>query len=412
MNTKKNKGSLNSSVSFFLAIKNLFFKKSMLLLIVLIISLGYLSMILAGGIILGLQETILATNIAFVTGNIIIEPSNDEQYISNSFEIEKKALAQREVFSVSPRLDEQVTLIDEEDNTLSSRITIVDPQKENSVSPIEESILIGEYLSKTSSEIEVLMESGYLQEYKEDGTADDGDSLDAKVGENIELLTTTGKLIDVKIVGIYQSNAFGGGKIYMSQDSAKKVFDFDTKDFDKSSSITIKTLTKGNEDEVVSNLKKLNIDAEINGWQNKLGGVEDFIGALLIIANFTAIFGVIVSFATVFIMIYINVVQKRSQIGIMKAVGINGNTILTSYVIQSVFYGIMGGVIGFSFTYAIVYYFALNPIIMPFGPVIPYITFQNYLTTFAILLVSSLIAGYLAARSVVHENILDAIFKG
>ena len=408
---KKQKDKINVNVAIFLALKNLFFKKGMLVLILVIISLGFLSMTFAGGIIIGLKNTIIEQNVLFATGNIMLEPSGDDIFIKNTKEIEKKVLAQKEVYAISSHLTKEVTLLDDNDNIVAGKITIVDADNEARVAPLKENILIGEYLKNDDNEIGVFLERGYLEEYKKEGATSDS-TLTAKLGENIELVTTDAKTKRVKIIGVFASSAFGGGKIYMTKKSAKEVFDLDEKDFDSSSSIVVRTRSFGEEDKVITNLKKLNVNADIKSYEEKLGTVEDFINSLLLISDFTAFIGIVVSFATIFIMVYVNVIQKRSQIGIMKAIGINGKTILSSYMIQSIFYGVFGGFFGFIIAQMLIFFFSLNPIYMPFGAVVPFISAETFLFTFLALFVSSLIAGYFASRGVIKENILDAIFKG
>ncbi len=143
-----------------------------------------------------------------------------------------------------------------------------------------------------------------------------------------------------------------------------------------------------------------------------MGVLNQFTDSLLIVSKITGLIGVIIAFATIYIMIYINVLHKRAQIGIMKAIGINKETILTSYVIQSFFYGIIGATFGFILTKFVIGYFTLNPIIMPIGAVFPLIKPINYVTSFFILLASSIFAGYFPSQGVIKENILDAIFRG
>ena len=73
-----------ADVAFFLAIKNILFKKKMLIMIVVIIGLGYLSTVFSTGVIMGLKTLIEVKAIDVMTGNALIEPKVGEDYIGTT----------------------------------------------------------------------------------------------------------------------------------------------------------------------------------------------------------------------------------------------------------------------------------------------------------------------------------------
>ena len=396
-------------VAFFLAIKNISFKKKMLVMIVIIISLGYLSTTFSSSIIHGLSYTIEDKAISVMTGNVLIEPKSDEDYIKNADEVSKKALSIPGVVAVSPHFNRGITLTDKHGTKIAAQLKIIDPEKEASTTVIADNIIAGKYLSRGTTE-EILVGSDLTKKYRMQEALP---AIDVDAGEKITVVFDNGLTKEMKVRGIYGLKfAATDIFVYATREEAKQAFNLTNEQLNVASEILIKTNKKGFEDEVVYMLKSFNVNGRIWPWQEKLGVLTQFTDSLLIVSKITGLIGIIIAFATIYIIIYINVMQKRAQIGIMKAIGINKETILTSYIIQSFFYGLIGGIFGFFLTKFVIWYYTINPIPMPMGDVVPIINSMTYVYSFIILMISSLIAGYFASHGVIKENILDAIFRG
>ncbi len=396
-------------VAFFLAIKNLFFKKKMLIMIIIIIGLGFLSTTFSSSVINGLKYTIEDKAINSMIGNVLIEPKSDEVYLTNSDEIIKKALAIPGVVAASPHIIRGITLIDKHGTTVSAQLKVIDPDKEAQTTVIDNNIIAGKYLSSGVTG-EILIGSDLTKKYRSQEALP---AVDVDAGEKITIVFDNSLTKEMKVRGIYSldftaSDVF----VYVTKEEARQIFNLTDEQLNYASEILIKTRERGVEDDVVYALKSFNVNGRIWPWQKKLGILNEFTDSLLIVSKLTALIGIIIAFATVYIMIYINVMQKRTQIGIMKAIGINRETILTSYIIQSFAYGLMGGLFGVFLTKMVMGYFTLHPIAMPMGDVTPIINTITYVYSFLILMISSLIAGYFASYGIIKDEILEAIFKG
>ncbi|MCK4428806.1 MAG: FtsX-like permease family protein, partial [Candidatus Aenigmarchaeota archaeon] len=339
----------------------------------------------------------------------LIEPKSDEDYIQNVNEIEKKALAIPGVVGVSPHINRGVILTDKYGTKAPTQVKIIDPEKEATASSLHKNILSGRYLSKNLVG-DILIGADITKKYR---MQEAFPAVDVDAGEKIMVTFDNGVTKQLKVRGIYSQNFVATDfYVFITKEEAKQVFNFTDEEMNIATEIMIKTKERGIESEVIYKLKQFGISGRIWSWQEKLGILSQFTDSMLIVSKITGLIGIIIAFATIYIMIYINVLHKRTQIGIMKAMGINKETILTSYVIQSFFYGVLGGTFGFILTKFIIGYFTINPIIMPIGAVIPMVESSNYIFSFSILLVSSLVAGYFPAQGVIKESILEAIFRG
>ena len=123
--------------------------------------------------------------------------------------------------------------------------------------------------------------------------------------------------------------------------------------------------------------------------------------------------GIIVSAVgaiTIFIIIYINAVVHRKQIGILKGIGIRRKAIIYSYVIQAIVYAVAGVGIALVLVYAVfVPAVAQNPIDFPFSDGIIAADAGLVIGRIIIVAITSLIAGFLPAWLIAKRNTLDSI---
>ncbi len=120
--------------------------------------------------------------------------------------------------------------------------------------------------------------------------------------------------------------------------------------------------------------------------------------------------GLVVASITIFIVIFVNAITRRRYIGILKGIGINQRAILYSYMYQAFMYASFGIVTGMILVFFVIKpYFALHPINFPFSDGILVATIPSALLRAGILLLTTVIAGYIPARLVIKQNTLSAI---
>ncbi|MBP6908418.1 MAG: FtsX-like permease family protein [Candidatus Pacebacteria bacterium] len=120
--------------------------------------------------------------------------------------------------------------------------------------------------------------------------------------------------------------------------------------------------------------------------------------------------GLVVASITIFIVIFVNAITRRRFIGILKGIGINKKAILFSYVYQATIYAALGIAVGMFLVFGVIKpYFAENPINFPFSDGILVATLSGTIIRGVILLITTMIAGYIPARIVVKQNTLSAI---
>ena len=120
--------------------------------------------------------------------------------------------------------------------------------------------------------------------------------------------------------------------------------------------------------------------------------------------------GLVVASITIFIVIFVNAITSRRYIGILKGIGINQRAILYSYMYQACIYAFLGIVLGMILIFFLIKpYFAAHPINFPFSDGILVATMPSSLMRAGVLLITTIIAGYIPARIVIRQNTLSAI---
>jgi putative ABC transport system permease protein len=119
---------------------------------------------------------------------------------------------------------------------------------------------------------------------------------------------------------------------------------------------------------------------------------------------------VVVALITIFIIIYINALTRRRQIGIMKGIGVTEFAVEFSYICQAMFYVLVGSFFALVLIFGILKpYLDANPIDTPFATIVLVAEPASVAIKFVLVMIVSLFAGYLPARLIVKRNTLNAI---
>lgn len=393
-------------VMFFLAYKNLTKSKITFMVIVAVMAMSFLSITFFASIIDGLGYEFEEGMIRGQTGHLMIEPQEDDLYISGSGDLVKDIRRIPGVVGVARRLDASA-VARYETIEIGNPVLFIEPENEKDVSDYWSSVIAGEYLSKKDTD-ELLIGANLVKSYAAEG--DTQKRFDVDVGDKIILSFSNGFVKEYRIKGIYKTGSrFVDDKIIISFDQYQLIFN-STEDI--ASNILIALPQRGLEESYTERIIDLGVSEQINKWQTKMGAVNQFVGSLQITNQITGTIGLLTAFATIYIIIFINVTNKRKQIGILKAVGIKKQIILGSYVLQSLAYGITGVIIGNIIMKLLLLLLSIHPLSMPIGPVIPILTTERLMTTSATLILASIVAGFFPSRKAADENILDAIFGG
>ncbi|MBD3328792.1 FtsX-like permease family protein [Candidatus Peregrinibacteria bacterium] len=146
-------------------------------------------------------------------------------------------------------------------------------------------------------------------------------------------------------------------------------------------------------------------------WSEAIGtAVDDVNDTMQALGDIIGGIGLMVGGITIFILIFVNAVSKRRFIGILKASGINTGSIILSYVFQGLWYTMIAIGIGLIILYGfLVPYIDRNPIDFPFADGILYVPWDYVFARLLVLVVVSMVSGFVPAYLIARENTLNAI---
>ena len=387
-------------------------------LIIFVMMLTFLNLIAVSGILVGLIEGAERAVRAESLGDIILSERDDEDRILETETILRELSAYPEIatyavrFAGSGELEanykERRDLTGERD-TASVIVTGIDPILEDSMSNLSQTVIEGEYLDPTE-EGYILLGSYYIKEYAEQ-FGDIFDTVeDIHPGDTVRL--TVGEVSKEFIVkGIIQSKVDEVSlNSYIPEREFRRVFGRVDRNADQ---IVIRVKETGTEDEVKEALVGSGMDtfAKIQTFdEGKPKFITDIKNTFNILGTFIGSIGIVVASITIFIIIFINALSRRQQIGILKGIGIERRVIEVAYVFQAAFYAIIGSGLGALVTYGfLVGYFEANPIQFPFSDGILVAPVDETIVRFVILFIITLIAGFLPAWMIVKQNTLNSI---
>jgi putative ABC transport system permease protein len=180
---------------------------------------------------------------------------------------------------------------------------------------------------------------------------------------------------------------------------------------DQASQIIIKTAPSYVVDNIIGELKALDIQGEIRSWKEYGGSAGGVVSSFNAIASLIGGIGIVVAAVVMFIVIYINVLHRKRQIGILRAIGINRRIVIYSYLFQAVFYAFSGMAIGgLIFYFAIIPFFNAYPIDLPIGLVSLAINEGTLQTGIIGIVLAAIFAGVIPALTIIQGSIIKAIW--
>jgi len=389
-------------------------------LIIFVMMLTFLNLIAVSGILVGL---IVGSERSFQeqsSGDLLITPLDNEDKILQTETIIRTLDTIPEIVSYSVRYQQggQVTANYQtrrdftiDPNTIGARIQGIDPISENQVTNLSRNVVEGEYLNPDESGY-ILIGALNLKRYTA-GFADISGTLEDLFPGDTVRVSVNGATREFTIKGIVNAKAGDvASVIYMPELELRRLSSSVSRDAD---AIAIRLVDGSNSTGLaVQNIlleQGLGEFAKIRTFQEALPKfLTDIKNTFSILGTFIGAVGIIVASITIFIIIFINAISRRQQIGILKGIGIDKRAIEVAYVLQSAFYALLGSLLGVLVTYGfLVGYFDRNPIDFPFSDGILVADPTQTLYRFIILFIITLFAGFIPAWLIVKQNTLNSI---
>jgi len=403
----------NLKISFFLASKSIArSNKGTLVLIILIMTLTSINLVFTSSILLGIVDTMNRQAIDNLFGNIVIEPEKGENYIKQTESIQDLINAVPGVVGSSAHyISGAILSYSKSKNGKDTKsggwlVKSINPKEEMGVTKIHQAIIAGEYLDKIDLN-KIILGKEISGEY---GAHLKQQSLGGvKVGDKIKVVFINGIQKDYEVKGVFDTKNVQADTIaYISEKEMESVLGLQN----MSSEIIIKIDQTGKEDEYIKEFRRIGLLKEdIKPWTDYMGMTTSVAESFGMIKSMLMIIGLLVAGATIFIIIFVNVVNRRKQIGILKAIGVEEKIITGSYILQALFYAVLGIGLGLILIYfLIIPYFIKNPLDFLIGLVSLSVTRNDLIVISISLIIAAVIGGLVPSWRATKRTIIEAIW--
>ncbi|OGI77207.1 hypothetical protein A3C57_03125 [Candidatus Nomurabacteria bacterium RIFCSPHIGHO2_02_FULL_33_12] len=410
---------LNIRIGFFLAKRQI--RRSNIwttVLIIFVMFFTFLNLVVVTGILVGLIQGAIDAVRTHYTSDVIISTLNNKTYIENSPEIMSVVNLLPEVQSVTARYLEGGTIEanyktrtndKEKPNTAVASMTGIDPVAENNVTDLSRFIVEGEYLNSQDYD-QVLLGAYLVEKYLPIDSP--GFSTLRNIAPGVKIrMNVHGVEREVTVKGIIKAKVDEiSMRVFMVDSQLRSIIGRNDYNVDE---IAIK-LKPGVNPSIIRDILKQNGIERVAKVQTYTDAqpkfIKDMVDTFALLGNMLSSIGLVVASITIFIVIFINAITRRKFIGILKGIGINKRAIEISYILQSFFYAFCGSVIGIVVLYFVLQPFiATHPIDFPFSDGILVAPVSGTLFRIGLLMITTIIAGFIPARLIVRKNTLDSI---
>jgi putative ABC transport system permease protein len=409
----------NLKLSLFLALKSIIKgNKWALVLLILVMSFSFVNLVFVSGLISGVQTTIDNQLIDTMYANIVVTPKENKYYIDQSEIVENKITAMPEVEAVSPHFNSSA-LIEYKwkekqspaDKGISGtwRVIGIDPEKESKTTVIATHIFQGKYLDENDGDqiiIGVEIAGG-----EKAATSSHLNLGGVNIGDKLRLNYPNGIQREYTVKGIfYARQTVADQQAFVTRKELTSVMGRSTY-FNKVSEFLIKARPGTIDEELVKKLKTAGIAETVRTWREYSGWMSNVASTFEVIGSLIGGVGLIISAAVMFIIIYINVINRRRQIGILRAIGIPGIAITGSYIFQALFYSVAGTIFGIIIlNFGLLPYFHYWPMELPIGLLGLTIEPSSIIISVVGLTLAGVLAGLIPSFTIMRQSIIKIIW--
>lgn len=389
------------------------------LFIIFIMMLTFLNLLVVRGVLVGIPDSSLENVRNDETGDVLISKLDGELEIEKTFQILNYLDNSPYVEAYSVRYQTNSTI--ESDYKVSKKdgagggskrpviLKGINPTDEETITGFSGFITEGRMIREGETGSIVLGRGLLATDDNPNFTGDD--LLQNVVIDEGVLVTVNGFTKEFRVVGILASK--GGlteNQGFISDSELRSMVGASNPN---ASDIAIRTVDPKLDSVLAQDLRSASFADEAK-FETSLEAAGEFLTDIKTIfdflSGFVGIIGIFISGITIFIIIFVNAVSRRQEIGITRAVGIPQSVIISSYFIQAVFYAISGIVAALLvFFFLLVPYFRANPLDFPFTDVYLSVDLFVIWVQAMILLGAGGLAGFIPARMIIKQDVLSLI---
>lgn len=377
------------------------------LLTVVMLAIIYVNMLFIPSIIQGFIEQTSSQLTNTLTSDLVITSSTAGSDISNRDSLLEKIRANQDVVGATGTYRAGVQ-ISKGDLSNVWTVDAIDPDSYKQVFTTPSHIYEGKYLSADDADSIFLgiqiagVDNKLLPNYATSLKTVHAD-------DTVTVNLVTGQKQEFKVKGIFENIfIFSDQKAYITLSAVEKLI---PPSAGHATSIYVKARAGVNSDNLGKKLVGLQDGLKYQTSEVMAAGINEQVSAFNIVLEIMKGFSLIVAAITVFIVTYVELMNKRKQVGIQRAIGIKPVAIVLVYIIKSLIFSVVGIALGaVIFSAVAVPWVQARPFNFPYGPVALFVKNGEMQYDAIILVIVALASALVPAIRSVRIKILDAIW--
>ena len=292
--------------------------------------------------------------------------------------------------------------------TSSWPVVAIDPSSYSTTFATPQTMVAGSFLTPAATD-DIVLGLGIAGNDDVTASTYNASLQTVRVGDKVTVTLLGGETHVFTVSGIYATDlSQANSRAFISRATADSLVPALA---GKESAIYIRTKKVGQEQAVVDQLRAAHPDVEYQSWESLSAMVKDVTGSFNTIKAILNAVSLVVAAIAVFIVTYVDLVNKRRTIGIERAIGISGPAITMAYLLKAVVFAVAGVVLGLGLFYGLAIP-AVNhhPFSFPIGPVTLSVTGAEIRRDALILVVVAVIGALLPTWRTVRTKLIDAIW--
>ncbi len=373
------------------------------MLTIISLSSAFTAVFISSGVLEGFKATLINGEVD-TNAHLRVKPEKKKKKIENVSEVAEYLSRIKEVESYSIRNHGQADF--EYDNRISRPYAIlgVDVFNEIRTSKVSERIIHGRFIDPHDTKSVAL---GITFADALEGLAYDGKMI--RVGEQVKIRSVEGEWENYTVVGIFDAKNFLSNWWAVLPKKETERIDGRGKD----SEIVVRLKDSSRMEDVRRLIQNQLQGIAVFTWEDEAGYIKDIIAAVVFITGSITNLLIETTFVIMSVIIFINVFQRRRQIGILKSMGASNRFVVAIYIFETFVYASLSYFIGFLLFMLLNIYSTNHPINLLIGDFHTVFVEREAIKLFFILvgasLAGSIIPSYIAAKTRIADVIRNAI---
>jgi len=379
-----------------------------LALTIVMLILVYLNLIFTPAILEGLVNNVNDKVINTLAGDITIQSDATQPAMGNASALISEIESIDGVVAASARnsLGADVTY---EGERVTTVIYAIKPDQDKKVFRISETLIEGSYLDAEDTD-QILLGLQVAGADREDLELYSSSLRSVHAGDTVVVRYVNGVEKQYTVKGIFYCELIQTDvRTFITE---KEFNSMNPLMADKASTIHVKTKENVELEPIIEQIAGIRQGLKFQTWEDIAGVLRSMTVSMNQIIVILQIVALIVAAITIFIVTYVDLSNKRRQIGIERAIGITPSAIVLSYIFRAVVYAIVGILAAaLIFIYVVVPLEARHPFHFPFGDVFLPVNISYLIRSALILCVVAIVSAFIPSFNTIRVKIIDAIWS-